>query len=238
MDFEFNIRHIQQTFVKQHGEFFCGLACLASIVKFHGGETTQEKLREISGTTRNGTTMLGLYQAAQKCGFEAGGFRAEVKNLKEISDPVILHIVKENNLEHFVVCYGFQDNMFLIGDPDFGLCKYSEEKVKVIWKSRTLLHLIPGKGFVTKKQEKKRKRNWFFNLIKEDYPVLGIAAFLGVLISVFGLATALFSQRLIDQILPDKDIRTLVVGLILFFLILFVRAYLNYIVFLRKPSIF
>ena len=62
-------------------QFYCGLACLVSLVKFYGGETTQEKLRENSGTTLNGTSLLGLYQAAQKLGFEVAGYEAEIKNL-------------------------------------------------------------------------------------------------------------------------------------------------------------
>ncbi|MCG6187380.1 hypothetical protein K5G00_08210 [Maribellus maritimus] len=64
MPSDLNIHHIKQTFVKQHSQFYCGLACLASIVKYYGGETTQEKLQEQSGTTLNGTSLLGLYQAA------------------------------------------------------------------------------------------------------------------------------------------------------------------------------
>ena len=82
MSQEPDIRNITKTFVKQHSQFYCGLACLASLVKYYGGETTQEKLRETSGTTLNGTSLLGLYQAAQKLGFEVAGFEADIKNLK------------------------------------------------------------------------------------------------------------------------------------------------------------
>ncbi len=88
------LHHIKKTFVKQHSQFYCGLACLASLVKYYGGETTQEKLRETSGTTLNGTSLLGLYQAAQKLNFEVAGYEAEIKNLKELDSPVILHIPK------------------------------------------------------------------------------------------------------------------------------------------------
>ncbi|MFW5700987.1 MAG: cysteine peptidase family C39 domain-containing protein, partial [Cyclobacteriaceae bacterium] len=102
-----NIQYVNKTFTKQHSQFYCGLACLASLIKYYGGEITQEKLREESGTTFNGTSMLGLYQAAQNHGFDAAGYEAEIKNLKELKKPVILHVVKDKNLEHFVVCYGY-----------------------------------------------------------------------------------------------------------------------------------
>ena len=84
--------HIKRTFAKQYSQFYCGLACLTSIVKYHGGETTQEKLRDASGTTLQGTSLLGLYQSAQKMGFEVKGFEADIENLKKLEGPVILHM--------------------------------------------------------------------------------------------------------------------------------------------------
>jgi hypothetical protein len=92
MPSDLNIRRIKKTFVKQHSQFYCGLACLASLVKFYG-----------SGTTLNGTSLLGLYQAAQKLSFEVTGYEADIQNLKELKEPVILHILKDEKLEHFVV---------------------------------------------------------------------------------------------------------------------------------------
>lgn len=233
-----NTRHITKTFTKQLSQFYCGLACLASLVKYYGGETTQEKLREESGTTLNGTSMLGLYQAAQKLGFEAGGYEAALKNLKELDVPVILHIIKKKTLEHFVVCYGYGKGKFTIGDPGEGITEYSLEELEEVWQTKTLLKLTPGKDFVTKKTELQSKRTWFLQLVKDDYPVLGIAAFLGVVISVLGLATAIFSQKLIDYILPEKNIRTLVFGVIIFGVILLARAVISYVrnIFLVRQS--
>lgn len=223
------IRHISKTFVKQYSQFYCGLACLASVVKYYGGETTQEKLRENSGTTLNGTSLLGLYQAAQKLGFGVGAFEAAIQNLKELKEPVILHIVKDHTLEHFVVCYGLNNEKFIIGDPATGIEYYDEKELEMVWKSKALLQLVPGKGFVTKKNDSKNKRTWFLQLIKDDYPILAIAAFLGVVISALGLATAIFSQKLIDHILPEKNIRTLIFGVVIFGVILLARSIIGYV---------
>ena len=48
------------TFVRQQGQSDCGVACLASIIAFYKGEAQLENLRELSGTTQQGTTLLGL----------------------------------------------------------------------------------------------------------------------------------------------------------------------------------
>ena len=42
------------------------------------------------------------------------------ENLKKIEIPVILHILKDGNLEHYVVCYGYEDGKFILGDPGRG----------------------------------------------------------------------------------------------------------------------
>ena len=69
-----NERHIDKTLVRQHDQSDCGVACLASIIQYYGGHAKMEKLRELSGTTKQGTTLLGLYQAAPELGLSAQAF--------------------------------------------------------------------------------------------------------------------------------------------------------------------
>ena len=39
------------------------------------------------------------------------------KSLKTIQSPVILHIIKNQRMEHYAVCFGYENNCFIIGDP-------------------------------------------------------------------------------------------------------------------------
>ncbi len=220
---------INKTFTKQYSQFYCGLACLTSIVKYHGGEITQEKLRETSGTTLQGTSLLGLYQSAQKLGFEVKGYEADFENLKKMESPVILHILKDGNLEHYVVCYGYGAERFTIGDPAIGIVTYTEEQLESVWKSKAKLVLTPGEGFKRKKTESKNLWNWIKGLIKDDVPVLSVAAWMGVVLSVLGLAVAIYTQKLIDKILPSGDRKLLFTSLAIFVAILLARAFIGYI---------
>ena len=223
------INLIKKTFTKQYSQFFCGLACLTSIVKYHGGEITQEKLRETSGTTLQGTSLLGLCQSAQKLGFEVQGFEADAENLKKLEVPVILHILKDKKLEHYVVCYGYEAGRFTIGDPGSGIDSYTEEELEAVWKSKALLLLRPGEGFKKKKTESKNQWNWIKGLIKDDVPVLSVAALMGVVLSILGLAVAIYTQKLIDKILPSGDRKLLFTSLAIFVAILLARAFVGYI---------
>ena len=64
-----NIKQIEKTHTLQLDQSDCGVACLMSLIKLNGGTNSIEKLRELSGTTKQGTTMLGLYQVANQIGF-------------------------------------------------------------------------------------------------------------------------------------------------------------------------
>lgn len=85
-----NQKHIHKTFVLQQDQSDCGVACLLSLIRYYGGNQSLEKLRELSGTTRQGTTLLGLYQSANALGFKAEGNEADIPSLIEHGKPVIV----------------------------------------------------------------------------------------------------------------------------------------------------
>jgi ABC-type bacteriocin/lantibiotic exporter with double-glycine peptidase domain len=220
---------IRKSFVKQQDQSDCGIACLLGIIKYFGGREKPEKLRELSGTTTQGTTVLGLYHAACHCGFTAQGLQADIKFLNKITDPVILHVNIKDKYNHFVVCHGYKRNKYIISDPAAGIEEYTYNEIDKIWQSKALLKLYPGKDFIRKEQARTRKILWLKELIKKDINILSASLVLGIVISILGIAVAVFSQKLIDDILPNSRKGILIIGLILTILLLFIRAGLSYI---------
>lgn len=152
---------IDKTFTKQLDQSDCGVACLLSILKYHGGNKSLENLREISGTSKQGTTLLGLYQAAQKLGFEVEGYEGNFEYLQELEHPVIQHVIIDKRLLHYVVCYGFENGKYIIGDPGRGIMEYTEPELSAIWQTRSLLELLPTERIEQAGEIKKGKWNWF-----------------------------------------------------------------------------
>ena len=220
-----NIKHIEKTHTLQLDQSDCGVACLMSLIKLNEGINSIEKLRELSGTTKQGTTMLGLYQVANKIGFTAEGCEADLNALIEHKQPLILHVFTENQLQHYIVCYGYDSGKgFLIGDPAKGVYFMSAEELDKIWVSKNCLTLKVNESFVKAKKEKYSQRKWFLALLKEDYKLLWISVLLGVFVAGLGLAMSLFSQKLIDYILPSNDIKKLVSGIGLLTVLLLARV--------------
>lgn len=224
-----SVKSLEKHWIQQHDQSDCGVACLASVIRYFGGEASFEKLREETGTMKSGTTLLGLFQAAPKFGLAAEAYEADIPNLKKQGDPCILHVIKENHLQHYVVCYGFEEGSFIISDPADGVKRWSEEELEEVWKSKALLLVKKGDNFITQDEAKKEKWQWIRHLAEEDVPILGVAVAIGIFIAVLGLSTAVFTQKLIDDFLPDENTLKLFVGLGLLAFLLLTRNGLSWI---------
>ena len=219
-----NIKLLNKSLVLQHDQSDCGVACLLSLIQYYEGNNTLEKLRELSGTTRQGTTLLGLYQAANNLGFTASGNEADIQALIDHKEPLILHVVIDKRLQHYLVCYAYEKGKFIIGDPAKGITTYTKKELEKIWVSKTCLTLTPNKDFVTATETKKSKKQWFIRLLKEDYQLLSISLVIGIVVALLGMAMAIFSQKLIDDILPSQNSTKLITGIGLLAFLLLVRV--------------
>jgi ABC-type bacteriocin/lantibiotic exporter with double-glycine peptidase domain len=217
--------------VLQQDQKDCGIACLLSIIRYYGGDSDFENLRRLSGTSITGTTLLGLYQAAQAVAFDAEGCEAEMDALISHPSPCILHVLLENKLQHYVVYFGKtirQDKtVLIIGDPAKGIVYYPPEELDAIWQSKACLVLTPNSSFLQKHDILSGKKRWFKELVKDDTPLLLIAAVMGIVIAALGLTMAVFSQRLIDEFLPQKQYSKLYTGIGFVFLLLLAKEGIN-----------
>lgn len=210
----------KKIFVEQHDFSDCGPACLLMITRYYKGDTSILHLREISGTSNTGTTLLGLCQAARTIGFDANG--VEVDDLNELSQdvtPCILSVIKEKVIAHYVVYLGCENGRHIIADPAIGIIKMSSEQLNDIWTHYCLI-LKPNPSFKNKAEINRNKIEWFINLIRDDYGLLFSSLVLGVVTTLFGASMTLFSRTLIDDLIPNNRNTQIVTGLILLLLIM------------------
>ncbi|HMP07789.1 MAG TPA: cysteine peptidase family C39 domain-containing protein, partial [Lacipirellulaceae bacterium] len=67
--------------VRQTDGSDCGAAALATIARQHGRQFGLETMRELAGTDRVGTNLLGLVTAAERIGFVAKAVKGEYEAL-------------------------------------------------------------------------------------------------------------------------------------------------------------
>ncbi|MDX9771551.1 MAG: cysteine peptidase family C39 domain-containing protein, partial [Tenuifilaceae bacterium] len=222
-------KHISNTFVFQKDHSDCGVACLSSIINYYGGLANQEKIRIASGTNKQGTTLLGLYQAANGLGFEAEGMQGDLSFLKSLSNPAILHVVTNERMLHYVVYYGSVNNQFLVGDPALGVRWISEDELSDMLKSGKMLTLsLDENRFIRVAKETRSKWQWLYRLVKDDFKLLTTILIIGVAIAVLGLATAVFAQVFIDNLIPSGNRQRIFVSIFLIGCLLLARSIISY----------
>lgn len=114
---------------KQADNKDCGPTCLKIIAKYYGKTINIQELRNISETTREGSNLLFLSDAAEKIGFRTLGVKLSVKRIEEAPLPCILHW----NDNHYVVLYKIKKSKYYISDPAFGLLEYSKDEFVKFW---------------------------------------------------------------------------------------------------------
>ncbi|MDR0829815.1 MAG: peptidase domain-containing ABC transporter [Prevotellaceae bacterium] len=219
------LKHIKKTHIIQRYHSDCGVACLLSIIQYYGGSESLEQLREQSGTTLHTASLLGLYQAAKQKGFDVKGTKGDIQTLKKHNIPVILHFLYDGGLGHYVVCYEYNNQAgFLIGDPAKGIYYLSEKEIEQYWCTRNYLVLLPNEKFITNKLSKKNKRELLFQLLNPDLKLLLFIIIIGLGVALFGLSVSVFSQKLIDDILPTQNTQKLIIGIVLLSILLLFRV--------------
>lgn len=117
-------------FYKQADSKDCGPTCLKIIAKYYKKPIPIQLLRSLSETTRSGSSLLGISNAAEKLGFRSLGVKITLDQLKEeVPLPCILHW----NKNHYVVLYKISRGVYYISDPAHGILKYSKEELLKFW---------------------------------------------------------------------------------------------------------
>jgi ATP-binding cassette subfamily B protein len=117
-------------FYKQLDASDCGATCLRMIARYHGRHYSLEYLREISYLDREGVSLMGIADAAEKVGFRTLGVKAGFSRLQsELPLPCIAHW-KQN---HFLVVYKIANGKVYVANPAVGKEQLTEQEFLDGW---------------------------------------------------------------------------------------------------------
>lgn len=118
------------TYFQQKDQKDCGPTCLKIVAKHYKKTIPIQKLRDLCETTREGSSMMGLSDAAEAIGFRTIGVKMTFEVLeKETPLPCIVHW----NKNHFAVVYKVKKGKAFVSDPAIGLLKYDREEFVFHW---------------------------------------------------------------------------------------------------------
>lgn len=183
----------------------CGVAALASIAKYYGSDYSLAHLRELAKTSKEGTTALGIVEAAKKMKFETRAIKADMSlfDVEDIPYPFIVHIVKDGKLQHYYVVYGQEKEKVIIGDPD------------------PTVKIAPEPSYEPHKDEKNGLSS-FFPLILKQKALLSYIIMASLMVTLIDIAGSYYLLGILDEYIPNQLISTLgiiSIGLIITYII-------------------
>lgn len=207
-------------YYKQPDKMDCGPSCLRMIAKHYGKNFTLQRLREISGINREGVSMLGISEAAEKIGFHTLGSKLKLDRLSEIDLPVILHW----NQSHFVILYKIKKGKYYVADPAKGLLVFDRSEFLKGWSSISneegsrgiVLTLSPTPAFYEQDGDKSQGLDFVF-LLRYLYPYKQLIGQLFVGLAVGTLLQLIFpflTQSVVDIGINTKNLNFIFIILI------------------------
>jgi ATP-binding cassette subfamily B protein len=197
------------TCVRQHDQSDCGAAALATVALHHRRPLGLEQMRDLAGTDRIGTNLLGLLQAAEKLGFAARGVKGAYEALPQVPLPAIAHVKTEEGLGHFVVLHRVRGNAVLVADPGRGVHKLSREEFCRRWTGYLLLLVPERQAPAAPVRAPASPWGRFLGLLAPHTPVLLEAFVCALLMTVLGLSSSYFVEHLVDSVLVRGEGRLL-----------------------------
>lgn len=217
-------------FYKQPDAMDCGPTCLRIIAKHYGKHFTLQSLRKLSETTREGSSLLGISEAAENIGFHTIGVKITEHRLrKEAPLPCILHW----RANHFVVLYKIKKGKYYISDPAQGLLTYTKEEFIRNWigvdatettEEGIVLLIEPTPKFYQQDDEEEQQRKSFGFLFQyvRKYKQFVFQLAIGLLAgSLLQLIFPFLTQSIVDIGIQNQDINfiyLILIGQLLLFL--------------------
>lgn len=208
-------------FYKQPDAKDCGPTCLRIIAKYYGKLISIQEIRELSETTREGSNLLKLSDAAESIGFKSLGLKLDYHQLKDAPLPCIVHW----NKNHFAVVYKIKKDLVYISDPSFGLITYTKEEFLPRWignnatentkEGITLLLEVTPKFRKLEWEDTDKKSLRFLLQYLFKYKGLLVQLCIGLLVgSILQLIFPFLTQSVVDIGIQNQDINFIYVVLV------------------------
>ncbi|MBQ9486455.1 MAG: NHLP family bacteriocin export ABC transporter peptidase/permease/ATPase subunit [Selenomonadaceae bacterium] len=177
----------------------CGAASLGMILAHYKLWIPLEKLRQECGVNRDGSKASNIMKAAKRRNCEVHGYRWEADNIREEGEfPMIIHW----EFNHFVVLEGIIGDTVYLNDPAMGRRTVEWDEFLTSYTGISIT-VSPGENFQPAGHRYSVVKAIYQKLM-QDKPAMLFLIILSLCMIIPGLASPIFSQVFLDEILTGK----------------------------------
>lgn len=203
-------------FYQQPDHKDCGPTCLQMLAKYYGKDLSLEYLRNLSETTREGSSLHFLSQAAEQIGFRSLGVKIHYRDLRDQAPlPCMVHWEGQ----HFVVIDHIKGQKVSVVDPALGRRTYSIKEFISGWigpgatettEEGVALLIEPGANFTHDDAAAPESEKAFYSFLApylKPYRAFLVQLFFGLLAgSLLQLAFPFLTQSIVDIGIQNQDL--------------------------------
>ena len=195
------LRHRNGRFrhVRQVDEMDCGAACLAMVCRDYGRVVSLARCRQAARTGIDGTSLMGISRGADDLGLGARALKRPGRSLDGLALPAVLHWDKN----HWVVLYRVDGSTVRVADPALGLRKLARSEAEERW-SGYYVAFTPTERFDAAPEDRVGTR-WLVPFLRPHRRTITAATLLALVVSGLQLVVPVFTQVVVDRVLPGRD---------------------------------
>jgi ABC-type bacteriocin/lantibiotic exporter with double-glycine peptidase domain len=226
-----NLFAVRKLFMRQSGPNDCGIACLGMILNYNGRNSEANALTYETPVPEGGLSLLDLHKLATARNLQSRSVKMDLGTLRENKTPCILHVLNDQQENHFVVCFSVKKRrgnyQYLIGDPAKHVSFITEQDLLVQWQSRAALYF----DGLTRRSTAIREHPWIslLNIRSFRKTLLFSIPLLNICATFLGIALSWMLQRGINDSLSDKKTTLVTAVVALLFIITIFKSAIAYI---------
>jgi ATP-binding cassette subfamily B protein len=202
--------------VWQIDEMDCGAASLAIVCRHYGKAVSLARIRQLTHTSLDGTSLRAICQAANELGLAARAVKASPVNLPQMPLPAVVHW--DGN--HWVVVYDVDEKHVRVSDPATGRRRLTRAEFDGKWSGYAAL--FDYTLAFEENADSKLGIAWLFPFFRPHRNLLLQATALALIVSVLQMVIPVFTQVIVDRVVVEHDVALLnvlilgMVGVVIF----------------------
>jgi ABC-type bacteriocin/lantibiotic exporter with double-glycine peptidase domain/CRP-like cAMP-binding protein len=185
--------------VRQLDEMDCGAACVTMVTESFGYHIDRSHIRDVVGTSVDGTTLAGITRGARAIGLEVQPLKASKDRLDELPLPAIAHWKGK----HWLVVDEVTPTRVHVADPAAGPQWKSRDEFVEHWTGFTAL-VGPTPALAAAPADRARF-GWLVPFVRPHRRAISLVVVLALVAATLQMFVPVVTGRIVDSVVGQKD---------------------------------